>query len=260
MKKILFSLIILLSTNMISAQTVLSESFENTAATGGWTQEQHGVLTVMWVEGNGPLVGSLPVPDGSNYATYVGVPGSITSMITPEIDLSAIGTDSLSFHYALRNDGSVLELFYKTSYSGSWTQIPTSLPASLSWTYKTIALPNTNSTYYIAFRCTAQGSGGLDAVSVDMVNVYNDITTGIKKQDNKEITITPNPNNGIFEIRSDLNIKRLSVLNIIGEVVFSTNTSLTSTIIDISDQANGIYFIKIETNDGVITSKKIIKS
>ena len=247
---------------MISAQTVLSESFENTAVAAGWTQEQHGNPAMMWMEGTGPLVGSLPIPDGSNYLTYGGMTGSITSAITPEMDLSAVGNDSLSFYYALRNDGSILEVFYKTSSSGSWIQIPATLPASMSWTYKEIALPNTNSTYYVAFRCTATQGAGLDAASIDMVNIYNGLTSTeiIKQNDNKEIIIIPNPNNGIFKIMSNLNIKTLSVLNPIGEVVFSTNTSSFSTIIDISKQAGGIYFLKIETDDGVITSKKIIKS
>jgi len=260
MKQILLILTATLLISTVEAQ-ILSESFEGTAAAAGWTQEQFGT-TAIWYEGNGPFMGTSTPPDGTKYAGYWGDAGLATSLITPVLNLSAAGNDTLTFYYALRT-GATLELFYKTSAAGTWVPISASLPATSTWTYKEVHLPNPNSTYYLAFKCTSIGS---DDGAVDMVNIYDGaITTEINnKKENLNLNIMPNPSNGKFNIvmdeSSNLRIKTLDVFNLVGELIFSTKPTAITTSIDISNQPNGIYFVKAETTDGFVISSKVVKS
>lgn len=75
-------------------------------------------------------------------------------------------------------------------------------------------------------------------------------------QDNsieKNYHIYPNPTDGIFTIAGD-NILEITINNASGRRIYSG----TLTEVDISNQADGIYLVKINTSKGVI-SKKIVK-
>lgn len=76
----------------------------------------------------------------------------------------------------------------------------------------------------------------------------------------KEITITPNPTTGLVKVTGE-NIKRIEVLNQLGQSVQSTNypKNKNSILINLKNQALGIYFLKIETTKGTL-KKKIIKN
>jgi hypothetical protein len=66
--------------------------------------------------------------------------------------------------------------------------------------------------------------------------------------------IHPNPTSGIFTITGD-NILEIEIRNIFGELIYHNS----SPAVDISNQLNGIYLIKISTDKGTVT-KKIIKN
>jgi len=79
--------------------------------------------------------------------------------------------------------------------------------------------------------------------------------TGIKTIDlstknNTSIIIYPNPSQGVFNLSSTANIE---VYNVVGALLLQTNKTKT---IDLSNEPNGIYFIKL---NGVLT-KKLIKN
>jgi hypothetical protein len=63
----------------------------------------------------------------------------------------------------------------------------------------------------------------------------------------------PNPTSGIFSITGD-NILEVEIRNVFGAFIYHN----TSPVIDISNQPNGIYLVKIKTGQGTVT-KKIIK-
>ncbi|MDB4126927.1 T9SS type A sorting domain-containing protein, partial [Flavobacteriales bacterium] len=78
--------------------------------------------------------------------------------------------------------------------------------------------------------------------------------------------IYPNPSRDIFNVsftsvyKQDLKVR---ILNIIGEELINEN--LVQFIgeytkqINLSDNAKGIYFLEIETNDGVVNKKLILQ-
>ncbi len=78
--------------------------------------------------------------------------------------------------------------------------------------------------------------------------------------------IFPNPTNGIVTVKRE-NILLIEVLNIEGQVVKQLSTGNAqstiinnqSTIINLSDQPKGIYFVKIQTEELIIIEKLIIK-
>ncbi len=71
-------------------------------------------------------------------------------------------------------------------------------------------------------------------------------------------TIFPNPNNGIFEIKNSTKNLKIKIYNILGEIIFQTTTSKQQQTIDISDKANGIYFVSTTSDNQIICNQKII--
>jgi len=80
------------------------------------------------------------------------------------------------------------------------------------------------------------------------------------------LAIYPNPSRDIFNIsftsnaRQDLSVK---IMNVIGEELINENLQQFigeyTKQIDLSNNAKGIYFLEIETNDGVINKKLILQ-
>ena len=92
-------------------------------------------------------------------------------------------------------------------------------------------------------------------------------TFGIGENDlNVGVSVFPNPNNGIFTVKlsseSNESVK-LSVRNIVGESIFSeelitVNGEFMKTI-DLSNYAEGIYFLILKNNNRVLTEKIVVQ-
>ena len=81
--------------------------------------------------------------------------------------------------------------------------------------------------------------------------------TGINEI-NEEISIYPNPTNGIVNINTDNNIERVIISDISGKIIKQINPKSNKLYLNLNNQKNGIYIISIITNNTVIT-KQIIK-
>jgi hypothetical protein len=79
-------------------------------------------------------------------------------------------------------------------------------------------------------------------------------------RDNR-ITIYPNPGNGMITISLNTPINSIEIYNLAGELVTSIHPSRhqTSYKIDLTNNAKGIYFAKINTGNTVYTRKIIIQ-
>ena len=80
------------------------------------------------------------------------------------------------------------------------------------------------------------------------------ITKGLSSKDN-EIVIYPNPATDFVNIVSPQEIKDLSVFNFVGQVLYQGKTNMLNT----SNYKSGIYFIRIKTDEGIITKRLTIK-
>lgn len=101
-------------------------------------------------------------------------------------------------------------------------------------------------------------------VSFDMppTEVLDCSNMGVSDVTNSELSIYPNPTRGEVYILTEKSYKdsKISILDLTGRTVQQTSLDLTDKkgILDVSSLPTGVYVIKIDTNDGVIT-KKLIK-
>jgi len=82
---------------------------------------------------------------------------------------------------------------------------------------------------------------------------------GFEKTANPRILIYPNPVSDILNIVSNDNIKSIEILNFIGQCLIKKTTDSKNAMVDVSAFKTGIYFIKLETENGLKTEKITIK-
>ena len=153
-----------------NAQTLFSEDFEDGSMPTGWTTSGNGSWSVAMAVNSSH-------PSSAGHGTYCaqikhGTTGNATKLITPEIDLSTVTSAELSFMHAEQSwsgDIDGLKVYYRTSPSGTWTQLLQYTDAYASWTTEEgIVLPNLSSTYQLAFEYIDNYGYGL---GIDYVNI-----------------------------------------------------------------------------------------
>jgi len=96
----------------------------------------------------------------------------------------------------------------------------------------------------------------------DTSDCYVSHFVAIEKVNNSVFNITPNPSTGVFNLNvsSDINSNdtKVTITNMAGEIVYQSHLlSATSMQIDISDQADGMYFLQILSAEYTETIKII---
>ena len=79
---------------------------------------------------------------------------------------------------------------------------------------------------------------------------------------NVEMTVFPNPGNGIYEIKfnaANTGTYRYEILNSLGELIKKDILTSEITVINLQNHANGIYFIRFIENDQTIKTIKVLK-
>jgi hypothetical protein len=96
---------------------------------------------------------------------------------------------------------------------------------------------------------------GMITVNVTTCTGLEDLST------HNEISVYPNPSNGIFTVSSANNTGKLdvAVVNMLGQTVKSENSKdPKSVVIDMSTFSKGVYYLKIQMNDGSKLVKVIL--
>ncbi len=153
-----------------------------------WTQE-NVIGSTDWVESNSNQNGSVTPKTGGSMALYFFPDYShpVTNLVSPELNIVGGTLPQLKFSYTNVDWGASflneLRVLYKTSAAGTWTELASYTGSANSWTDITLNLPNTTSTYYIAFEATNNYGRGitLDDVSIE------DTTLGVIFQDGFEV-------------------------------------------------------------------------
>lgn len=112
--------------------------------------------------------------------------------------------------------------------------------------------------YYVDITVVANdGRGGTATVSY-MLIVAGEVTDLSSSEENSRIY--PNPTTGIMTIQMlDTELEKLFVYNITGNLVKEQTVSGSETILDLTDVTNGIYFVKICTDKGIVF-RQVIKN
>lgn len=118
------------------------------------------------------------------------------------------------------------------------------------WKEKLVNLPYGGQNIHIAIRhfdCTDMFWMNLDNFSVTP-------GTGIENH-GLNTKIYPNPVKDVLYINATANINRVEVYNMMGQMVGSYNANDVNTQINTNSFANGVYTVKIETENGTTTKK-----
>lgn len=83
-----------------------------------------------------------------------------------------------------------------------------------------------------------------------------EIHLGLNEAVKKSVAVFPNPSQGKVEVLSEVPLKRINVLNILGTLIKEVNTDLTLTEVDLSGLPQGTYYLDIENRNG----EKAVKS
>ena len=119
------------------------------------------------------------------------------------------------------------------------------------------------------FQATANGNYAVIVTEngcSDTSSCHNLEFTGVGITENNPAAFTliyPNPSNGKFQITGDafrLNKNyNIKIYNIIGKTIYQSVITGPKSDIDLSNQAKGIYFIRIQDGQRIYTNKIIIK-
>ncbi|MBI2280405.1 MAG: T9SS type A sorting domain-containing protein [Bacteroidetes bacterium] len=114
-----------------------------------------------------------------------------------------------------------------------------------------------------SFTATANGNYAVEVTvgsCVDTSACENISTVGVKETASHVVSIYPNPTSGMVNINLGSNNSSVnySITSIEGKVVETGKTSTNSITIDLSKEGNGVYFVKINT-ENTSTVYKLIK-
>jgi hypothetical protein len=94
-----------------------------------------------------------------------------------------------------------------------------------------------------------------NGINAGHVRVFEYLTTGKGDFSKPEISIYPNPTNGLFQVVSpNSKIERIVILDITGKTLIERMEPATKESFDLSELKKGVYFIRVQFDNKVITS------
>ena len=84
-------------------------------------------------------------------------------------------------------------------------------------------------------------------------------SVGVNETTNEDVSIYPNPSNGIINIENLNNTENtIIVYDVLGKIVYNAVSS-SSISIDLTENGNGVYIIEISNDKGIISERVVIK-
>jgi len=255
----------------------LVEGFENPSAIpNGWSivNPDYGVT---W-ERN-PGIGGYGTSQAcfqmDNFSTNFD--GEKDYLVTPLLDFSSINNAQMTFDVAhaqwwsFRSD--TLAIYYSTDCGATknllWEKdgdilatVPDQptyfTPDPNEWRTDTVDLTPIAGLSGVEIWIENKSDNG-NLIYIDNINIHETIGVGIKETINNEIKVYPNPFNDLLYVSNTANnINSIKIISTLGKEVFYKEINKNATQLNLSNLANGIYIILIESNEEII-SKKIIK-
>jgi len=258
----------------------VAEGFVGTFPPAGWSTYNVANSPTTWIKvttaGGFGLTMESTKMDFYNIAA-----GTVNDLNLPAMNLTGTKTPSLSFDvaYASYNTSLVdtLDVLTSTNCGATWNvvyskggpalqtappQTGAFLPTAGQWRKETIGLTGLNTNSVLVKFVARSGYG--NNLYIDNVNLRQTDAVGVETINSSVVGIEMYPN----PAGSDVNLSiaslnagtaKVTVINTLGQVVFSTNTSLeignTTLTIDVKDMATGVYNVMIDTAQGSTVKK-----
>lgn len=215
------------------------------SSTGPISDNTSGSGNYLYAEADGALQGHEAKLESRCY--------DISNLNQPELSFyyHMLGTTMGSLHLDILVDGILTEDII-TPISGN---------KGSSWLLETVSLTNYSGNVKLIFR-VERGSGNESDIAIDDVVIRDQLPVGLSNLDNEQLNLTvfPNPTNGYLNIDllNDVKVLQVNMFDPMGKTVYQSNNIQNGFRIDMSSMENGIYFIRFQTNQEMVT-KKIIK-
>ncbi len=131
---------------------------------------------------------------------------------------------------------------------------------SYSWTPLALTTPNASSLAVGCYTATVTDGNGCSAIQTTCISFGTSVSQIQNATSN--LSIYPNPSNGLFTISNAIVTEKLDVLvtNAIGQTILSETVKNTAQLqIDLSKMSRGIYYLKASTNEGIKLFKLILE-
>lgn len=243
----------------------------------GWTTYDADADGFDWVLGS--EIGGIYLVDGASLAgtghedsqdmvcsgSYSNVAGALTPdnyLISPKL---ALGSGATLTFWVCAQDASYSAEHYAVMVSTSGTSAANfttvfeetfGAKAQTAWQQKTVNLGSyANQQVYIAIRhynCTDEF-----ILNVDDINVTNATVAGGSSIDetNSGVSVYPIPANNRVNVNANSNINNVEIYSISGQKVGDFTANGTTTAISTESLSNGMYLMKINTENGTINKK-----
>jgi len=129
--------------------------------------------------------------------------------------------------------------------TGNYVEVP------IEWTEYTYIFPE--GTKYVAINCVSDKAFifFIDDISITY-------TVGVNETAKENVSIHPNPVNDILHVTAN-GYNKVEILNFLGQVILSENVTNSNFEVNVSDFNSGVYFVRLQGENGTITKKFVKK-
>ena len=161
-----------------------------------------------------------------------------------------IQNESISITWNANANVNSWNVQYRPAAGGQWTQVTVN---TNSYTITNLT-GKTNYEIQVQANC---GDGNLSDWSASITAQTTDV--GIVNYLENSITLFPNPANDVVNVQCTMfQVQSIEVIDVYGKLINTVNVVDNPTRINVSGLANGVYFVRVTTEEGVVT-KQFVK-
>jgi hypothetical protein len=229
-------------TNMAPAAAPYTSVFDAAIDLNGWAIEDANADANTWgLSANG--VG------GTGALTY-GYSATVNAddwAFSTCLDLVGGTTYTVQLDYAVANAdyAEKLDVYYGNAQASASMTLIEDLGSLTNIEFMTGSYdftPTTDGTYYVGIHCYSD----MNMYNLYVDNFSIDFSTNVEKEVASAISVFPNPANNIITIANAENAN-ITIINMVGAVVSTVDNASANQTIDISELANGTYFVRVNS-------------
>lgn len=160
------------------------------------------------------------------------------------------------YEFIIYNEGNVEVEFDNFSLSDTSLHFSSSMPSDFELEPSESMSIKISFNSAVSYNATLQFASDLNNGALINIPIVSEAFVGLSEEGVNSVDIYPNPNSGIFYLQSKINVEKIQLLGLIGELI-EVNEK-TSSKMDFSHLTPGLYFINIILEDGSSVTKRLI--